>query len=58
MTTRQAAHRARRVAAGAMQKSFVLSAEAVAKLEKLAVAYASQTRAVEAAIRALGETPL
>ena len=50
MTTRQAAYRSRRVQAGSVQKSFVLSAEAVGKLEKLALVYGSQTKAVEALI--------
>jgi hypothetical protein len=50
MTARQLAYRARRVSGGFQQKSFVLSAEAVAKLEKLAVVYGSQTKAVEALI--------
>jgi hypothetical protein len=52
MTTRQAAYRSRRVQAGSVQKSFVLSAEAVAKLERLAAVYGSQTKAVEALILA------
>jgi hypothetical protein len=54
MTTRQAAHRARRVANGARQKSFLLTREVVEKLERLSVVYGSATRAVEALI--LGET--
>ena len=52
MTTRQAAHRARRVANGAAQKSFLLSADAAAKLERLGVVYGSQTKAVTALILA------
>jgi hypothetical protein len=52
MTTRQAAYRSRRVAEGGKQKSFLLSPEAVAKLHRLAVAYGSATKAVEALILA------
>ena len=52
MTTRQAAYRSRRVQAGSVQKSFVLSAEAAAKLERLGAVYGSQTKAVEALILA------
>lgn len=50
MTTRQAAHRARRVAKGARQKSFLLSPEVVEKLERLSLVYGSQAKAVEALI--------
>jgi len=57
MTTRQAAHRARRVANGARQKSFLLSPEVIEKLEKLAVVYGSETKAVTAMILAAGENP-
>lgn len=46
-----AAYRARRVKAGARQKSFLLSPEAVAKLEALAAGYGSQTKAIEALLR-------
>lgn len=53
MTTRQAAHRARRVANGARQKSFLLTPEAVEKLERLAVTHGSATKAVEALILAV-----
>lgn len=52
MTTRQAAHRARRVAKGARQKSFLLSPAVVEKLEKLAGVYGSETKAVAALILA------
>jgi len=38
-----------------VQKSFVLSPEAVAKLERLAVVYGSQTKAVEALILAAAD---
>jgi len=55
MTTRQAAHRARRVANGARQKSFLLSPEVVEKLNRLSVIYGSATRAVEALILGAGE---
>jgi len=57
MTTRQAAHRARRVANGARQKSFLLSPEVIEKLEKLAGVYGSETKAVATAIMALPITP-
>mgnify|MGYP001607889728 CR=1 FL=1 len=56
MTTRQAAHRARRVANGARQKSFLLSPEVIEKLERLAGVYGSETKAVAAAILALPVT--
>jgi hypothetical protein len=55
MTTRQSAHRARRVANGARQKSFLLSPEVVEKLERLSVVYGSETKAVEALILGAGE---
>jgi len=55
MTTRQAAHRARRVANGARQKSFLLSPEVVEKLERLSVGFGSATKAVEALILAAGD---
>lgn len=48
--SRQTAYRARRVAKGGKQKSFLLSAEAVEKLDRLAVVYGSATKAVEALI--------
>ena len=52
MTARQLAYRARRVASGYQQKSFFLSPEAVAKLDRLAVVYGSAAKAVEALILA------
>lgn len=55
MTTRQAAHRARRVANGARQKSFLLSPEVVEKLERLSVVYGSETKAVERLINVAGD---
>ena len=55
MTTRQAAHRAHRVANGARQKSFLLSPEVVEKLERLSVRFGSATKAVEALILAAGD---
>lgn len=51
--SRQSAYRARRVAAGSVQKSFLLPADVVEKLERLGVVYGSQTKAIEAAIIAL-----
>ena len=56
MTTRQAAHRARRVANGARQKSFLLSPEVVEKLERLSLVYGSATRAVEYLIHVAGDS--
>ena len=50
----QTAYRQRRVSGGAKQKSFLLSAEAVEKLDRLSVVYGSATRAVEALILAAG----
>lgn len=48
--SRQSAYRSRRVGKGFKQKSFVLSPEAVEKLDRLAVVYGSATKAVEALI--------
>lgn len=50
--SRQSAYRSRRVGEGFKQKSFVLSPEAVEKLDGLAVKYGSATKAVEALILA------
>lgn len=48
--TRQSTYRARRVDAGARQKSFLLSAETVETLRRLSVVYGSETKAVTALI--------
>lgn len=51
MTNPQTAYRQRQVAKGSKQKSFLLSAEAVEKLDRLSVVYESATKAVEALIK-------
>lgn len=53
MTTRQSTYRARRVDAGARQKSFLLTREAVEALRRLGVIFGSEKKAVEAAVEAL-----